>query len=286
MRLAQDVVLPPPTQKYVPEQTSFQGNGVITQRHRLYERHHAHVATGTMDCTANHTWWSEVAHTGNISKRFSKGMVMGQMSAYSGTVAARYREDWSALRPSPTTAPDAKDPMEEPHVHTPNVSQGLRPQVLALLDKHRALWSAHLGSIRATEHRIELKPGSKPVRLNPYRMGPRTRKLIKAQFDLMLKIEAAEPSQSEWASPVVLIPEPDGSPRFCIDYRQLNERTVRDSYSLPRMNDCLDFLQDARFLSTLSCTAGYKQIPLAEKDKPEYGIHLPLSDEPVYPSSL
>jgi len=76
-----------------------------------------------------------------------------------------------------------------------------------------------LGSIKATEHRIELKPGSKPVRLNPYRMGPRTRELMKAQVDRMLKLEFIEPSQSKWASTVVLIPKPDGRPRFCIKYR-------------------------------------------------------------------
>jgi len=181
-----------------------------------------------MDCTANQTWWVEVSHTGNTSKRLPKGMVMGHMSAYSGTVAAICREDWAALSPSPSTAPDATNPVEEPKVHTSNVPEGLRPQVLALLEKHRALWSGHLGSIKATEHRTELRPGSKPVRLNPYRMGPRTRELIKAQVDRILKLEVIEPSQSEWASPVVLIPKTDGSPRSCIDYRKLNERTVRD----------------------------------------------------------
>jgi len=86
------------------------------------------------------------------------------------------------------------DPVEEPHVHTSNVPEGLRPQVLSLLEKHRALWSGPLGSIKATEHRIELKPGSKPVRLNPYRMGPRTRELIKAQVDRMRKLEVIKPS--------------------------------------------------------------------------------------------
>jgi len=126
-----------------------------------------------------------------------------------------------------------------------------------------------LGSIKATEHRIELKPGLNPVRLNPYRMGPRTRELINAQVDRMLKLEVIEPSQSEWAIPVVLIQKPDGSPRFCIDYRQLNERTVRDSYPLPRMDDCLDSLGDAQFFSTFYCNAGYWQIPIAEEDKPK-----------------
>jgi len=181
VRLAHEVVLPPRSRGYVPVQTSFQGNGVITQRHRVYERHRVHVATGTMACTANQTWWVKVTHTRNTSKQFPKRMVMGHMSADSGTVAAMSREDCAALSPSPSTAPDVTVPVEEPHVHTSNVPERLRPRVLALLEKHRALWSVHLGSIKATEHRIELKPGSKPVQLNPYRMGPRTRELIKAQ---------------------------------------------------------------------------------------------------------
>jgi len=129
--------------------------------------------------------------------------------------------------------------------------------VLSFMEKHRALWSGNLGSIKATEHRIQLNPGPKPVRLNPYRMGLRTRERIKAQVDRMLKLEDIQPSQSEWASPLVLIPKPDVSPRFCIDYRKLNERTVRDSYPLPRMDDNIYSLGDAQFFSTLDCNAGY-----------------------------
>jgi len=157
VRLAFEVVLSTRSRGYVPVQTSFQGNGIITQRHQVYERHRVHVATGTMDCTANQAWWVEVTHTGSTSKRIPKGMVLGHMSASSGTVAAISREEWAALSPSPATAPDATDPVEEPHVHTLNVPEGLRPQVLALLEKQRALWSGNLGSIKATEHRIEVK---------------------------------------------------------------------------------------------------------------------------------
>jgi len=91
-----------------------------------------HVAAGTIDCTANKTWWVKASHTGNTSKRFPKSMVMGHMSASFGTVAAISREEWAALSPSPTTAPDATDLVEEPHVHTSHVPEGLRPQVLAV----------------------------------------------------------------------------------------------------------------------------------------------------------
>jgi len=256
VHVALEVGLPPQSRGYVPVQTAFQGSGVITRRHRVYERHRVHVASGTMDCAANQTWWVEVNHMGKTSKRLPKGMIMGHISAYSGSVVAISRDEWASLSPCPATAPDATDLIEEPHVHTSNVPEGIRPRVLSLLEKAWPTCGGHLGAINATEHRIELKPGSKPVRLNPYRMGPRTRERIRTQVGRMLKLKVIEPVQSEWASPVILIPKPDGSPRFFIDYRQLNERTLRDLYPLPRMDDCLKSLGDAQFVSTLTATQG------------------------------
>jgi hypothetical protein len=61
----------------------------------------------------------------------------------------------------------------------------------------------------------------------------------------MLQAGVIEPATSEWASPVILVPKPDGSLRFCIDYRKLNAITVRDTYPLPRMDECIDYLGDA-----------------------------------------
>jgi len=92
--LAREVVLPPRSWRYVPLQTVFQQNGVITKRataliHQVYQRHRVHVATATMDCTANLTWWVEVTDRGNTSKRLTKDTVLRQMSAYSGSVIAR-----------------------------------------------------------------------------------------------------------------------------------------------------------------------------------------------------
>ena len=83
----------------------------------------------------------------------------------------------------------------------------------------------------------------------------------------MLKAGVIEPTASEWASPVVLVPKPDGSMRFCIDYRRLNALTVRDSYPLPRMEECIDSLGDATIFSTLDCNSGYWQIPVHPDDR-------------------
>ena len=76
-----------------------------------------------------------------------------------------------------------------------------------------------------------------------------------------------EPSHSPWASPVVLVKKKDGSLRFCVDYRQLNSITKKDSYPLPRVDDLLDSLSDARWFSMLDLWCGYWQVELNPVDR-------------------
>jgi Reverse transcriptase (RNA-dependent DNA polymerase) len=83
----------------------------------------------------------------------------------------------------------------------------------------------------------------------------------------MLKAEVIEPATSEWASPIVLVAKPDGSTLFCVDYRPLNAATVRDSYPLPRMDECINSLGEAKIFTTLDCNSGYLQIPVRPKDR-------------------
>ena len=83
----------------------------------------------------------------------------------------------------------------------------------------------------------------------------------------MLANKVIKPSNSPWASPVVLVKEKDGSSRFCIDYRKLNEITTRDIYPLSRIEDCLGALGGNAYFSSLDLFAGYWQIPMDEKDK-------------------
>ena len=73
-------------------------------------------------------------------------------------------------------------------------------------------------------------------------------------------------SESPWASPPVLVRKKDGSVRFCIDYRRLNELTVADQYPLPRIDDVLDALDEGRYFSVIDLKAGYWQIPMRRED--------------------
>ena len=136
-----------------------------------------------------------------------------------------------------------------------------------MLREFAPMWSGDLGEINTTEHYIDLLPGARPVAQHPYRAGPRAREIEQQEVDKMLQSGVIQPSQSAWAAPVLLVPKPDGSMRFCIDYRKLNAVTVRDSYPLPGMDECIDSLGEAAIFSTLDCNSGYWQIPLSKRDR-------------------
>ena len=90
---------------------------------------------------------------------------------------------------------------------------------------------------------------------------------MRNQVDEMLEAEIIEPSNSPWSSPVVLVAKPDGSQRFCVDYRALNSVTKRDLYPLPWCDDILESLSGAQWFSYLDLLRGYWQIDVAEEDR-------------------
>ncbi|XP_068207459.1 uncharacterized protein [Palaemon carinicauda] len=118
------------------------------------------------------------------------------------------------------------------------------------------------------DYQLELKPGTEPQKSAPYRVSPQKRAILKKETDFLLQHGFAEPSISPWASPCVLVEKPDGSYRLCTDFRRLNEVTVSDSYPLPRVDDLIDQVSNAVYVTKIDLLRGYYQVPLADNTKP------------------
>ncbi|XP_075715620.1 STE20-like serine/threonine-protein kinase [Rhinoderma darwinii] len=91
----------------------------------------------------------------------------------------------------------------------------------------------------------------------------------------MLDLGVIEESHSQWSSPIVLIPKPDVSWRFCNDFRKLNSISKFDAYPMPRVDELIDRLGSARYITTLDLTKGYWQIPLSEDAKEKTAFAMP-----------
>ena len=109
--------------------------------------------------------------------------------------------------------------------------------------------------------------GNTPLLEHGIEQNPAVRREEMAQVQQMLSSNVIRPSNSPWASPVVMVRKKDGSLRFCVDFRQLNAATVKDAHPLPRIDDLLDALHGAKWFSTLDLKSGYWQVPIAEQDK-------------------
>ena len=148
-----------------------------------------------------------------------------------------------------------------------DVNQEYHEEIREMLKEHERMWLGELGEINVTEHSIDLIPNARPFKSPPFRAGPKTRELEQFEVTKQLKAGVIEPAQSEWAAPVLFAPKKDGRLRFCIDYRKLNEMTVKDSYPLPRMDECIDSLGEAKVFTTLDAYSGYWQMPIREEDR-------------------
>ena len=143
------------------------------------------------------------------------------------------------------------------------------------------------GHTDAVEHDINTDDRS-PIRCAPRRMSPQKMKKEEECVTEMLTGGQIEASDSPWSSPVVLVTKKDGGTRFCVDYRQLNDATIKDAYPLPRIDDTLDMLAGKQWFSTLDLTSGYWQVSLSReaRAKTAFATHSGLFQFRVMPFGL
>jgi hypothetical protein len=132
---------------------------------------------------------------------------------------------------------------------------------------------------RDIEFAIELQPGTAPISKRPYRMPPAELVELKKQLQELLDKGFILPSTSPWGCPALFVKKKDESLRMCVDYRPLNEVTIKNKYPLPRIDVLFDQLVGAKVFSKIDLRSGYHQIKICASDIPKtafstrYGLY-------------
>ncbi|XP_070068145.1 uncharacterized protein [Drosophila takahashii] len=134
------------------------------------------------------------------------------------------------------------------------------------LEKELADFNTMTGTSNMAEHQITMKD-DKPIKQRYYPKNPKVQGEINAKVDELLQMGFIEHSKSQYSSPIVMVRKKTGKWRLCVDFRQINAKSVKDAYPMPRINYILDQLKEARYISSLDLKDGYWQIPLEESSR-------------------
>lgn len=140
---------------------------------------------------------------------------------------------------------------------------------MEVIRKYEDVFSKHdedIGHSSMVHHRMELSD-SVPFKQRHRRIPPAMLDEVRGHLQQLPSGGIIRKSHSPWSSNVVLVREKDGSLRMCVDYRQLNQCTRRDSCDLPRIEEILDCLSGNKYLSVLDMKSGYHQVEMEETHK-------------------
>ena len=169
---------------------------------------------------------------------------------------------------SPSVA-QPSDNSDTVNIKQQRITEEQKHKVRIILNKWQNIFSkcpTDLGCTNLVEHEIHLE-NEDPFK-DPYRhIPPSLIQEVREHLNEMIEAGAIRPSKSPFSSIVVIARKKDGSIRFCIDYRKLNQRTVKDAYAIPRVDDTLQLLAGAKYLSTLDLKSGYWQVEVRKQIK-------------------
>ena len=148
------------------------------------------------------------------------------------------------------------------------VKKELHPKLRRLINKFSDVLINSIDNVKianAEPHTIHLT-NNHPIKLRPYKISLDQSRALKKEITKLLKRGLIIPSHSPWAFPVLLVRKKNGEWRMCIDFRKLNEITVKDAYALPFIDELLESVHGATIFSALDLFSGYHQIPMNPDD--------------------
>lgn len=154
-------------------------------------------------------------------------------------------------------------------------------QLHSLLNRFAEMFSNEPGLTDLVEHDITLT-STKPIRSKPYHMSQRQNEILKVEIQRMLKLGIIEVGESDYTSPMILVEAPGKDPRPCVDYRRLNEIIRTEYFPLPNIEERVERVASAKFITILDLAKGYWQIPLSQNAQryaafcTKFGTYRPL----------
>ena len=133
-----------------------------------------------------------------------------------------------------------------------------------LIAKYSPLFKDIPSRTNLIEHDVILED-STPIKQHPYRINPRHLALVRKEIAYMLENDMIELSNSNWASPIVLVAKADNTVRLCTDFRKVNAVTKTDPYPIPRVDDLIDKIGNAEYVTKIDLLTGYWQVPLTKR---------------------
>lgn len=272
--------IPGGTMQVVPATCSVQYSGTTA----LFEPLDRGLPSGLLASPAlvrvgNGTAYIPIVNVGSLDVLLYPRTVVGSLSEVSmvnlppGVEEVRVH---TASMSSQGVAPLLPDQMEA--IDLSALSAEEQEEARGLLRKHASVFSSHDGDLGCTNlisHEIPLLDAT-PIRQPYRRIPPSEYEVVKEHINQLLGAQVIRESSSPFASPIVLVKKKDGSLRLCVDYRQLNSRTRKDAFPLPRIEESLDALTGARWFSTIDLASGYNQVPVAEADRPKTAFCTPF----------
>lgn len=226
------------------------------------------VAAGVAQFDNNGVATVKVANLDKNIKHLNKGQYIATYEYLSPTL--RFYNKQNQLLQINQCQSSSKQPVVSPEFDSvigTQLSQDERSAIRTLLEEFQDCFNSKATTVTPlVQHTIDTGD-SRPLSQPPHRTSAAENETIDSLLDEMLQQGIVQPSNSPWASPVVLVRKHDGSPRFCVDYRRINAITRKDVYPLPRIDDTLHSLGNAKIFSTLDLTSSYWQIELDANSK-------------------
>ncbi|KAJ8008876.1 hypothetical protein DPEC_G00082990 [Dallia pectoralis] len=247
-----------------------EGDLMLSPTKGFVEKHHVLVARVVVQAQRSTNVPIRIFNPGALPVTLKRGVVAGILQP--ATVLKK-------MDPEPFLAPPGFEPTDSACASLPShlqvlyndscggLSGGDQESLARLLRSYSDVFSSgptDLGRTGLVQHDILTTPGP-TVKQQPRRMARDKQTAADQQVQQSLETGVARPSNSSWAAPIIMVKKKDETLRLCVDYRPLNERTIKDAYPLPRIQDTLDTLSTARYFSTLDLTSGYWQVEMTPR---------------------